>query len=185
MSVYQSKRSPYWHYDFQIKGRRYSGSTKTWSRPEAEAIEHQERMLAKRGLWEKAHPRKQRVPKLPVLYVIHAAGSTRFKIGISRDPKHRLRNLQVGSPVPLAIISTTKVASVEDERHAHRVLAQWRGQGEWFDLGTASDRFLQEIRGASHDLHALLAVLGVAQFVAAVPPLAAADFMCGILALPA
>jgi Meiotically up-regulated gene 113 len=110
-----------------------------------------------------------------VLYVIHAKGGTQFKLGISRDPKRRLGDLQVGSSVPLTMISTTKVTSVEDERHAHRVLAQWRGQGEWFDLGGASDRFLQEIRDTSSDLHGLLAVLAVAQFVAALPSLVAAD----------
>jgi hypothetical protein len=184
MSLCRKPRSPYWHYDFKLKGRRYRGSTKTESDHEAGAVEREARLHAKHGLWDKLNPRKKRGPKAPVLYVIHAAGGTRFKLGISRDPKRRLGDLQVGSSVSLTVISTTKVTSVEDERHAHRVLAQWRSQGEWFDLGGASDSFLQEIRTASADVHELLAVLGSAQFVADVPSLVAADFAPGLLALP-
>jgi hypothetical protein len=184
MSVHQSPKSPYWQYDFQIKGRRYCGSTKTWSKPEAEAIERQERVLAKRGLWDKAHPRKPRVSQHPKLYVVHAKGSTRFKLGISRNVKARMSDLQVGSSVPLDLITTTKIESVEEERRAHRVLAQWRCHGEWFDLGAGSDDFLQEIRDVSDDLHSLLAVLGVAQFVAEEPIRPGSGFFLGIGSLP-
>jgi Meiotically up-regulated gene 113 len=184
MSIRRDSRSPYWQYDFQIKGRRYFGSTKTESEYEAQAIEREARLHAKHGLWDKLNPRKKHGPKAPVLYVIHAAGSTRFKLGISRDPKRRLGDLQVGSSVPLVLVSTTKVTSLDDERHAHRVLAQWRSRGEWFDLGVTSDSFLQEIRAARADVHELLAVLGAAQFAADLPPLAAADFARGLLALP-
>jgi Meiotically up-regulated gene 113 len=184
VSIRRDSRSPFWQYNFQIKGRRYYGSTKTESEQEAGLVEREARLHAKHGLWDKLNPRKQRGPKVPVLYVIHAVGSTRFKLGISRDPKRRLGALQCGSPLPLAIASTTKVTSVDDERHAHQVLAQWRSQGEWFDLGSASDSFLQGIRDASGDLHELLAVLGAAQFVADMPLLVAADFVRGIGSLP-
>jgi hypothetical protein len=169
MSIQRNPRSPFWHYDFQIKGRRYTASTKTESEQEAGLVEREARLHAKHGLWDKLHPRKKRGPKLPLLF--------------SRDPKRRLGDLQVGSSARLALISTTKVTSVDDERHAHRVLAQWRSQGEWFDLGHTSDRFLQEIRDASHDLHELLAVLGAAQFVADMPS-PATDYVRGALALP-
>ncbi len=39
MSVYQSKKSPYWQYDFQIRGRRFYGSTGVETRRKAEAVE--------------------------------------------------------------------------------------------------------------------------------------------------
>jgi hypothetical protein len=185
MGLYRCPRSPYWHYEFKVDCRRYRGTTKETSEREAGLVEREARRQVKYGLWDKLRQRKKAARKRPILYVIHATGSTRFKIGIARDPKGRLATLQVGSSVPLAIVSTTKVTSVDDEHHAHRVLAQWRRQGEWFDLGYKSDRFLQEIRDSSHDLHELLAVLGAAQFVADMPLLvAAADFTCGILALP-
>ena len=49
MSVYKNRdgRSPYWHFDFQIKGYRFHGSTKQTTRREAEAVERQEREKAK------------------------------------------------------------------------------------------------------------------------------------------
>jgi len=49
VSVYKNRdgRSPYWHFDFQIKGYRFHGSTKQTTRREAEAVERQEREKAK------------------------------------------------------------------------------------------------------------------------------------------
>lgn len=36
--IFKRPRSPYWHYDFIVSGRRFSGSTQTEQRPVAEAI---------------------------------------------------------------------------------------------------------------------------------------------------
>jgi integrase len=47
MSVYRDPRSPYWHFDFQWRGRRFHGSTKATTRREAEAVERSEREKAK------------------------------------------------------------------------------------------------------------------------------------------
>ena len=49
MSVYKNRdgRSPYWHFDFQIRGHRFHGSTKCTTRREAEAVERAEREKAK------------------------------------------------------------------------------------------------------------------------------------------
>jgi integrase len=49
MPVYRTARSPYWHFDFQYKGRRFYGTTKTTTRREAEKVEAAERERA-RGL---------------------------------------------------------------------------------------------------------------------------------------
>jgi integrase len=48
MSVYKDSRSPYWQYDFQVRGHRFHGSTKATTRREAEAVEREERERAKR-----------------------------------------------------------------------------------------------------------------------------------------
>ena len=50
MSVYKNRdgRSPFFHFDFQINGHRFHGSTKQTTRREAEAIERQEREKARR-----------------------------------------------------------------------------------------------------------------------------------------
>src|SRR5688572_9254067 len=39
MSVYRPKKSPFWHYDFVVKGQRFHGSTGCETRRAAEACE--------------------------------------------------------------------------------------------------------------------------------------------------
>lgn len=43
MSIYKPKNSPFYHFDFQWRGRRFFGSTERTSRREAEAVERGER----------------------------------------------------------------------------------------------------------------------------------------------
>jgi integrase len=50
MSVYKSKKSPYYWYDFECQGHRFFGSTKCESKREAEAVEGAERERAKREI---------------------------------------------------------------------------------------------------------------------------------------
>ncbi|TAK50276.1 MAG: site-specific integrase [Xanthobacteraceae bacterium] len=55
MSVYRHRKSPYWQFDFQIKGYRFSGSTEVGTarpRAEAEAVEKIERRAAERLVGE-------------------------------------------------------------------------------------------------------------------------------------
>jgi integrase len=49
VSVYKNKdgRSPYWHFDFQLRGHRFHGSTKCTTRREAEKVEAAEREKAR------------------------------------------------------------------------------------------------------------------------------------------
>jgi len=47
MSVRKREGSPYYHFDFIVKGRRFTGSTKTSSRREAERVEREEREKAR------------------------------------------------------------------------------------------------------------------------------------------
>ena len=49
MSVYKSKNSPYWQYDFQYQGVRFHGSTGTTQKRAAEAIERQKRTEVAQG----------------------------------------------------------------------------------------------------------------------------------------
>lgn len=46
MSIYKPKNSPHWHFDFQIKGRRFHGSTGQGSKPAARQVEARERIKA-------------------------------------------------------------------------------------------------------------------------------------------
>jgi len=47
VSVYKDSRSPYWQFDFQWRGHRFHGSTKTTTRREAETVERAERETAR------------------------------------------------------------------------------------------------------------------------------------------
>lgn len=48
MSVYKSKKSPYYRFDFKIGGHRFHGSTKRRTQREAEAVERDERERAQK-----------------------------------------------------------------------------------------------------------------------------------------
>lgn len=50
MSVYRPKASPFFHYDFQVRARRFHGSTGCRNRRQAEAVERSEREKAKRAI---------------------------------------------------------------------------------------------------------------------------------------
>jgi integrase len=47
MSVYKPKGTPYFHFDFQMRGHRFHGSTRCRDRRQAEAVENDERKKAK------------------------------------------------------------------------------------------------------------------------------------------
>lgn len=49
MSVYKPKNSPYWHFDFQFRGRRFFGSTGCTSKRAADQFEARERRRAALG----------------------------------------------------------------------------------------------------------------------------------------
>jgi predicted GIY-YIG superfamily endonuclease len=72
------------------------------------------------------------------VYIIHAHGSGRVKIGISANAERRLAGLQTGSGSALRLGRLFRVGGVDDarkiERAAHRHLAKWRTSGEWFRL---------------------------------------------------
>jgi len=52
MSVHKRKGSPYYYYDFILKGRRFTGSTRAASRREAERVERERREQAKAEIKE-------------------------------------------------------------------------------------------------------------------------------------
>ena len=55
-----------------------------------------------------------------------------IKIGYSKAPKERLTTLQIGSPIPLAILASF-AGSMADEARLHERYAAHRLHGEWFE----------------------------------------------------
>ena len=70
------------------------------------------------------------------IYVIHCAGSTYYKIGITHEGiDKRLKALQTGCPHRLIVAMMFATANPEDDEcRIHELCAERRVQGEWFNL---------------------------------------------------
>ncbi|MFC8765121.1 GIY-YIG nuclease family protein [Streptomyces sp. NPDC057193] len=68
------------------------------------------------------------------VYLIGSAESPLVKIGWTDNPERRLRTLQTGSAVPLAVLALFEGGAIV-ERALHRRFADKRQHGEWFNLG--------------------------------------------------
>lgn len=69
------------------------------------------------------------------IYLIHAIGTSRFKIGRSINPISRYETLRGQSPYPLQIISVVpSLDAITDEAALHEHYSTSRVHGEWFDL---------------------------------------------------
>ena len=79
------------------------------------------------------------------LYVVQARRSTRFKVGISADPRRRMRDLQIGSAVKLELVCCVGIEGEETETLAHDIMRQHHCHGEWFDLGRHAEIFRRDI----------------------------------------
>ncbi|WWT39894.1 hypothetical protein [Microcystis phage Mwe-JY08] len=72
------------------------------------------------------------------------------KIGISGSPLKRLRTLQTGCPLPLRIVFLMGVPdrlAIKIERAAHKALADYRLNGEWFKVTT--EKAISAVRRAA------------------------------------
>jgi len=77
---------------------------------------------------------------LPVdrfVYVARESVSGRYKIGISKDPERRVKELNIGNPEELVLVHHYK--ATEDghlsETLAHALFEEHRLRSEWFDKG--------------------------------------------------
>ncbi|NER46332.1 MAG: GIY-YIG nuclease family protein [Symploca sp. SIO1A3] len=75
------------------------------------------------------------------VYLIHAVGTNRYKIGRSINPVARYSTLQKQSPYPLQIIdSFWTVDMIADEAWWHEQLSEYRAYGEWFEFKNEEDK---------------------------------------------
>lgn len=75
------------------------------------------------------------------VYFITARALGQVKIGTSDKPYLRLKALQTGSPVPLALERLID-GGVEDERALHGRFSGLRLSGEWFELTAELEAFM-------------------------------------------
>lgn len=79
---------------------------------------------------------KYTVMNVSYIYII-GGDSPPYKVGISKNPKKRLKSLQTGSPYPLTIHSLTETCITKTkllETVIHRHLKHYRTNGEWFNV---------------------------------------------------
>jgi hypothetical protein len=68
------------------------------------------------------------------IYVITEAESGRHKVGISRHPTHRIKQLQTGNPERLTLTHVFPAPEHHaTECKAHALLKQWHIRGEWYE----------------------------------------------------
>src|SRR5262245_14351204 len=76
------------------------------------------------------------------IYAIGAEGSSHVKIGSTQgSTTKRLKQLQVGHPLPLTVLATVAVDhdARQVEKALHRLLIEHRHHGEWFALAVDQD----------------------------------------------
>jgi integrase len=125
MSVYRHRNSPYWQFDFQLRGYRFSGSTevpKRHAKREAEAVETQERRAAERLVEEIRQSGRQ-----PMTFGL-AADRWWNEVGqhsAETDLQSALEWLkaQIGPAKPLHLIGNDDVTRAISERRTHEVRA--------------------------------------------------------------
>jgi integrase len=124
MSVYRPKGSPYYHYDFQWRGRRFYGSTERTERRAAEAVERAERERVKAAAATGA--------ATGAMTLDHAAGRYWNEVGqhhAGADNTRRdlARLIEYFGPArPLDTITTDDVAKLVAWRRGYKVAATGR-----------------------------------------------------------
>jgi len=71
-----------------------------------------------------------------MIYFIGQDWDHPVKIGIAKNPKSRLGQLQTGNPSRLKILDTYEPKGVDDcdvEKRMHKAIKEYRLTGEWFD----------------------------------------------------
>lgn len=71
------------------------------------------------------------------VYIIGEENNPPYKVGISKNPKLRLKNLQTGHPRPLKIHSVKETDGFKAkllETIIHKNINQYKTNGEWFDV---------------------------------------------------
>lgn len=142
MTVYFNKKRQRWCYDFERNRKRYFGYCYTDNGEPAtsyqQASDYQETIRAE-------IPTRGRVPLRPdnsYVYFLATADKRRVKIGHSRTPTKRIRNLQIGSSVKLTLLGKL-TGSQAIERALHEKFEHHHIHGEWYRLEPEITDFIE------------------------------------------
>lgn len=138
MSVYKPKGSPYYHYDFQLNGRRYHGSTRIEDHEEAKRIVDAIKLQGGSAPLRPSRPSN-------LMYIAQGEVTRLVKIGITCDVVKRMDTLQTASPDRLMLLWHGP-ANSRLERRVHKSFDHLREHGEWFRAEEDLVEFILECR---------------------------------------
>jgi T5orf172 domain len=104
--------------------------------------ERQEKEIRDLRLWSKPQPPLRKITtsrqpksKMQSLYVMVDQMMGVMKIGVSQDPRSRLKSIQTSNPgkIELKFVSKKTPKARVIEQRLHRQLSDYRLEGEWFD----------------------------------------------------
>ena len=82
------------------------------------------------------------------VYLIQSLEDSTYKIGVSKHPKKRIKELQTGNASELKLVETyqseyaNKIEKILQRRYLHL-----HKEGEWFDMSISNEvRFLEECK---------------------------------------
>lgn len=115
MSIYRPKKSPHWHYDFQVRGVRFHGSTGTADKTAARQVEARKRIEAAEG---RAAP-KAKVPTLNEAFGRYFDEHGQHQ-KTADDIEYQLANLLagLGADTRLSDLATADIARYMAKRRA-------------------------------------------------------------------
>ena len=94
-------------------------------------------------------PNNGAAPSQGYIYLIHATGTNRYKIGLASDIPKRMIQLSKQSAFPLVLIASHPSNDMSsDEENWHKLFEKQRVHGEWFEL---SNEQVEEFRAISRD----------------------------------
>ncbi len=69
------------------------------------------------------------------VYLIQSLEDSTFKIGTSKHPEKRLKQIQTGNPTKLKLFDTYESEiAVKIETALHHLLSHYKREGEWFEI---------------------------------------------------
>ena len=75
------------------------------------------------------------MPMEGYVYLVHALGTKRYKIGRTTNPDKRMETLKHCSPFPLKLLGILQTDNfVLEEKRLHKIASSYRVHGEWFEL---------------------------------------------------
>lgn len=137
MSIYKPAKSPYFQYDFQIKGRRFHGSTGVETRRAAEEVERRIRRLAALGELDDASamPLDEAASRWWDEHGVTLKGGDRLEARLERAV------MAIGPRTPLRDITTKVVArAIERRRGQTRVHSSAKDAKEYLPSDSTVNR---------------------------------------------